>query len=159
MMSETRFRADRVVVRQSIAGWMFGSMMLVFLVGCGPADADPKASLFEHDHAVADHWPADLRDVAVKIRKRLSLPKMDAQTRLEITDLVSWTAEVAADTNLAEADWLPIYHASESLMASLRVNGETLTDQHRAELESLCELVDQASEKIPDQLSHLVKAD
>ena len=44
----------------------------------------------------------------------------------EIVDLVSWVPEVAADTNLSEADWLPLYHASESLMANLRAAKDEL---------------------------------
>lgn len=131
------------------------AMLSVVVAGCGDPDAASKASLYEHDHAVAEHWPDDLANVSVKLRERLTAPEISASSLAEITDLVSWTAEVAADTNLAEADWVPLYDATESLMAKLRSSPTTLTPQHREAIESLCELIDDTSEKIPDQLPNL----
>lgn len=136
----------------------FAAITLFISVGCGGGNDAPKTSLHEHDHHVAPHWPSDLADVAVKIRERLSAPTIGETQRSEIGDLVSWTAEVAADTNLPEADWVPIYHATESLTANLRSAGPTLSDQNRSQLELLCELIDQSAGKIPEQLPNLVKA-
>lgn len=135
----------------------FLASTVLLVIGCGGEDQTPKASHFEHDHHVAPHWPNDLTDVAVKIRERLSAPTIGETQRAEIGDLVSWTAEVAADTNLAEADWIPIYQATESLTANLRSSGETLSDQNRSQLESLCELIDQSASKIPELLSNRVQ--
>lgn len=72
--------------------------------------------------------------------------------KAEIIEIVSWVAEIAADTDLAESDWLPLYHATESLSANLRSAGGELTNENRQQLESLCELVDQAAAKIPKLL-------
>ncbi len=141
--------------------WPFFLLFLIVLVGCGGQDSAPKTSLYEDDHAVAEHWPSDLADVAVKLRERFS--DSDANTDAssdsfaEIEDLVSWTAEVAADTNLAESDWLPLYQASESLMANLRSAKGVLTPATKTQLESLCSLVDEAASKVPEQLPNLVK--
>lgn len=156
--------------------------LIVFcLVGCGPQDDAPKASHFEHDHIVAAHWPSDLADAAVKIRERLvwidtgEAPEHHAEDDddhhdhddhhdehdqkhdpvTEIFDLVSWVPEVAADTNLSEADWLPLYHAAESLMVNLRAANEGLSSENRSQLESFCELIEETSEKIPELIANL----
>ncbi|MBB3204882.1 hypothetical protein FHS27_000649 [Rhodopirellula rubra] len=135
---------------------LLASFATLLLIGC-TSDATPKTSLFEDDHAIAAHWPVDLSDISIKLRQRLGAEMIDDETMHEIKDLVSWTAEIAADTNLAEADWLPIYHATESLTANLQSAGGSLTDQNRQQLESLCDLVDDAANKIPEQLPYLAK--
>lgn len=126
------------------------TLLLGFLLGCGAPDAAPKTSLFEDDHAVAAHWPDDLADVAVKLRDRLSASAWNEQSIREIEDLVSWTAEVAADTNLPEADWLLLYHASESLRESLHGAKGSLSEESRTRIESLCRLIDDTVPKIPE---------
>ncbi|WP_404306994.1 hypothetical protein [Neorhodopirellula lusitana] len=95
-------------------------LLMALVVGCGEPEEAPKASHFEDDHAVAAHWPADLPDLSSKLRERLNQPHMDAASLAEIKDLVSWTAEIAADTNLREDDWVPLYEAAENLTADLR---------------------------------------
>ncbi|MCO8123093.1 hypothetical protein NHH03_15200 [Stieleria sp. TO1_6] len=133
------------------------TLISLVLTGCGPQDSAPKTSLFEDDHAVAKHRPDDLADVAVKLRERIGREDASEQTKHEIEDLVSWTAEIAADTNLSEFDWLPLYHASESLAKNLRSVEGTLTDKNRKQIESHCELVDQTVGQIPEPHSSLVK--
>ena len=96
-------------------------------------------------------------DLSVKIRDRISSPEISKETRSEIDDLVSWTAEIAADTNLSEQDWIPLYNASESMMANLRRDPSNLSDSNRKQLESLCELIEVSATKIPDQLPNFVK--
>lgn len=130
-------------------------LLMACAFGCDSQDATPKTSLFEDDHAVAEHWPSDLSDVAVKLRERLSSPEINAQVMKEIEDLISWTAEVAADTNLSETDWLPLHHASQSLMANLRGVRDGLNESDRSQIESLCQLIDQSVSKIPEQLASL----
>lgn len=152
----------------------------LLLGGCGTDDTAPKTSHFEHDHEVAEHWPNDLPDAAKKLRERLvwietgEVPQYEQDSEqdseqgseqgseqdsdddrrdpnAEIFDLVSWVPEVAADTNLSEADWLPLYNASESLMANLRASGDGLSVQNQSQIESLCQLIDDAATKIPEQ--------
>ncbi len=141
---------------ESLAAFLTGmaALVMVVLVGCGGQDAAPK-TLFEDDHAVAAHWPDDLADVAVKLRQRLADSNTNPQSLAEIKDLVSWTSEVAADTNLSEADWLPLYNASESLMTNLRASTDGLTSDDRSQIESLCELIDNTVPKISEQFSDL----
>lgn len=167
------------------AGWMLFCIVGFCVVGCGPQDATPKASHFEHDHDVAPHWPSDLADAANKIRERLvwmetgEVPEHDPHEEhdgdhdhdsghdhdsdhehehdpaSEIADLVSWVPEIAADTNLSEEDWLPLYQASESLMSNLRASNGDLNGDNQTQVESLCELIDEAVSKIPDHLASL----
>lgn len=154
------------------------ALLIVLCGGCGAEDDAPKASHFEHDHEIAAHWPTDLADVAHKIRQRLDwidtgdVPAMDQDDHPaddhghhedehddhdetfdpvpEIVDLVSWAPEIAADTNLSETDWLPLYRHSESLQTELRDATEQVISDNRAEIESLCELIEDASTKIPE---------
>ncbi|TWT84563.1 hypothetical protein CA13_60430 [Planctomycetes bacterium CA13] len=155
MMRVSVFPRLLACVSGAITGWMPILLFLIVLVGCGGQGATPKTSLFEDDHAVAAHWPSDLADVAVKLRERLSDSDANPQSLAEIKDLVSWTAEVAADTNLSEADWLPLYKASESLMTDLRAAKDGLSSDDRSQIEALCQLIVDAAPKIPEQLANL----
>ena len=153
-------------------------LLLAFISGCGPQDATPKTSHFEHDHEVAEHWPSDLADAATKIRERLGwidtgeVPEQqqheehddddhhdehhhEHDPKSEIVDLVAWVPEVAADTNLSESDWLPLHHASDSLMANLNSADDALTSDNQSQIESFCNLIDVAVQQIPKPLSSL----
>jgi hypothetical protein len=122
------------------------------LLACGPPlgcshDEHGKASHFEHDHEVAEHWPSDLGDLAEKLRGRLREDADDA-TRHEVEDLVSWVGEVAADTDLSEADWVPLYERSEAITAELKRAGDNWSAELIAEIESLCVLIDASAAKL-----------
>ena len=130
-------------------------LAISLLSGCG-SEETAKTSLFEVDHEVAPHWPDGLEDAVAKIRQRLDAPESspdEAKQRAdEIADLVSWVAEIAADTNLPEQDWIPLDNAAESLSANLRATGNKLTDSNRQQTAALCELIEKSLAKIPDQL-------
>ncbi|WP_146522534.1 hypothetical protein [Stieleria varia] len=145
---------------------------VLLLAGCGSSDSAPKASHFEDDHEIAAHWPDDLADAATKIRERLDwlqngLPDQEhgnhghedheQDPAAEIADIVSWVPEVAADTNLPEADWLPLYKAAKSLSSKLAVSKGKLSNDDREQLESLCTSIDAAVTKIPEHLPNLVR--
>jgi hypothetical protein len=136
----------------------FATTLLGLFIGCNSEKPEEKTSLFEDDHVVAEHWPNDLADTAVKLRERLSDSEIDSESRHEIEDLVSWTSEIAADTNLSEADWLPIYNASEALMTSLHSSQNKMSPDDQTQIESLCKLIDSAVSKISEQ-SASVKGD
>ncbi|TWU45798.1 hypothetical protein Q31b_09740 [Novipirellula aureliae] len=126
------------------------TMLLGIVIGCGSQDSAPKTSLFADDHTVAEHWPEDLPDAAAKLRERLALSEINKLTRKEIDDLVGWTAEIAADTNLSEADWLPLHHATQSLMTKLRATEDGLNRDEASQIEALCQLIDDAVRRIPE---------
>lgn len=160
----------------SLSRFTMVAMIVSCLIGCGSQDAPPKTSHFEHDHLVASHWPNDLADAATKIRERLiwietgEVPEHHAHDdhehddhhhdhkqdpKTEIFDLVSWVPEVAADTNLSEADWLPLHHASQSLTTNLRAAQNGLSRDDRSQIKSLCQLIDVAVQKVPEKLASL----
>jgi hypothetical protein len=128
--------------------------LLVFFLpgGCTKNDNEAKTSLFEEHHHEPAHWPDDLGDIAVKLRKRMS-SEVSEKSLGEIKELVSWTAEVAADTNLAESDWVPVYEATESLSRQLRTDSKTLTTENRTQVEALCKLIDETVPKIAERMS------
>lgn len=103
-------------------------VICLLLTGCGAE----KESLFEDDHHLPAHWPSNLSDAADKIEQRLELltnqgtasDEPDASTVMdaaesELRDLVEWIPEVAADTDLSEAQWLPIYEMCEVMREHL----------------------------------------
>ncbi|WP_417735125.1 hypothetical protein [Rosistilla oblonga] len=125
---------------------------LLLLAGCGD-EQTAKTSLFEHDHEVAEHWPDNFADAAVKLRQRLDASADETadakQAEAEIADIVSWVPEIAADTDLSEQDWIPLDNAAESLMANLRSSGNELTDANRKQTVAFCELIEEAIAKLP----------
>jgi len=135
-------------------------LILSVVVGC-TSDEPTKTSLFEDDHAVAAHWPSDLSDLTSKLRSRLERTDSaaDKTNFKEIQDLIGWTAEIAADTNLSEADWMPIYEKSEAIAANLRSAAGSLTTDDRRQIDSLCELIDESIPKISDNLPVLKARD
>ncbi len=93
-----------------------GCLLLVaLLAGC----AEEQASLHENDHELPAHWPVDMADMADQIQLRLKRLEEEAEgnavTRAELEDLIEWAPEVAADSELSEQAWNPIYETSETL--------------------------------------------
>ncbi len=140
---------------------LFGVAMLS---GCFRENT-PKASLFEHDHEVAQHWPDDLADAVVKIRERLARKDNGSEHEQEpehshpphgdsireILEIVSWVPEIAADTNLSEKDWIPLDNAAETLSANLRISGNQWSESDRKQVEAFCHLIEQSIPKILNQ--------
>ncbi|MEM6691925.1 MAG: hypothetical protein AAF664_21020 [Planctomycetota bacterium] len=95
-----------------------------FLLGCdGDNDgeeASAKHSHTGHSHAVAGHWPRDLLDLKFKLLGRMNdWTASDGDREVlqsQIIDLIQWTPEVAADTDLSEDDWVPIYESSQKMI-------------------------------------------
>ncbi len=159
-MPKVRIRPDQLPIGETTNRWLwFLAVGSLVLAGCASGEAQPKTSLFEDDHELPLHWPTDVADISVKLRARLSAPDASTELLAEIEDLVSWTAEVAADTNLTETDWLPLYQASESMTANLRNAKGALTPENKSQLESLCNLIDEAAAKIPEQLPQFSKGE
>lgn len=132
-----------------LAGAALTSVMLC--CGCG-TDGSPRSSHFEHDHQTAAHWPDDLADAASKIRQRLLLlssqPSDWSTLQSEITEIVAWVPEIAADEDLSEAGWLPIDERAQSLANSLRSSSGELEAGQRARILELCSLIDHSLAKI-----------
>ena len=139
-------------MRRSAARWAMSTAFLctLLLVGCS---SDPeRETLFDHSHEAPDHWPRNLGDATVKIRQRLEqLDANDSDAASELTDLVSWTPEVAADTSMSEQQWTPIWEASEKLRRGLEKNKGTWDSENRQQVLRLCVLVDAAWSQLPEE--------
>ena len=132
-------------------------LSLFYLSGCSESQ---KASHFEHDHIVAEHWPEGLEDLAVKLRERLAAKSSDVASdqkrREEIADLVGWTAEIAADTDLGEVDWIPLDNAAEALASKLHASKEELDSSTQQQAMELCAMIESAAERIPETPEHSI---
>lgn len=142
---------------RSIRRWhLWGRILLAvspFLAGgCAPTEGGPRVSLYEVRHVQPDHWPADLDDLAEKLRARIAAldenPAQGTASR-ELTDLVGWAAEVSADTDLTEVQWLPIYHKTETLRRSLRAARYAWTDSNLERAADLAEQIERAAAELP----------
>lgn len=73
-----------------------------------------------HSHDVAEHWPRDLLDLKFKLRGRMDKWRANdgdrGKLQEQIVDLIQWTPEIAADTDLSESQWLPIYENTQELI-------------------------------------------
>ena len=111
-----------------------------------------KESLHEMDHELPPHWPLNMEDAAQKIQQRLGQIEVKeslATTRKELTDLIEWSPEVAADTDLAELEWMPIYELSETLRHHLGAKDISLHDC-RDDIERFITLLSDAHAKLPN---------
>lgn len=102
-------------------------MSACLLLGC----VAEKESLHESDHELPPHWPQNLEDAAAKIEQRIGTTgdeQTQATAREEVSDLIEWAPEVAADTDLTEIQWMPIFELSETLRHHLLAKDVSLVD-------------------------------
>lgn len=124
--------------------------ILALVIGCG-SEAESELA-HGHSHDQPKHTPVSLMDLSSKIRARLvKLEESpdDTGVQSEIADLIGWSAEIAADTEVEEAQWLPIYKLSESLRLSI-ADEPALWDAERCRQASqLCQLAEEAWQSLP----------
>jgi hypothetical protein len=131
----------------------FMLILLSGLSGCG----EEKDSLHELDHVVPPHWPEGLQDAANKIGERITIlndPSAHSEAELasarqELSELINWAPEIAADTDLAEQDWIPIYERSEGLHNQLKP-GAFETQKVQQQLVDFQALLREAEAKLPE---------
>jgi len=144
-------------------GWMVTS-------GCTDSQHDPMNEKLEH--VVPGHWPTDLVDAAAKINHRaarlsgqsahVSAQPADSQLLVEDTlvedtkvvenqlrDIVGWVPEIAADTDLTEAQWLPLHHASQALSKRLSTMRRPLDDAMLGAIDDYCKQLIEAAKLLP----------
>ncbi len=102
------------------------------------ADAE-HATYEEHDHSLPPHMPRSFPHAVEELQRRHQAladasPGADpVQLRTEfqeLCDIVDWLPMLAADSDLIEAEWLPIKQAADrlsSIYAELRTNAEAKT--------------------------------
>ena len=98
------------LVSASRCVWLSISLacMAVSIAGC----VEGRSSTHELEHVVPAHWPMNLADAAEKIEARIVVVEAQSseseQARNELSEIISWLPEVAADTALSEPDWSTI---------------------------------------------------
>lgn len=128
---------------------------VVLLCGCG----GEQESLHEHDHELPAHWPSSITDTVDKVQERLELLTNDAERSdstedkawTELRDLVEWAPEIAADTELSEEDWNPIYESSEVLRRKLS-SGSVGLAELRDDFDRLIAALRVAHDKLPPSI-------
>ncbi len=86
------------------------------------------------------HWPTGLADAADKIEQRVAAieqPANATQARAELLEIIEWLPEVAADTPIREASWVPIHEACAKIESLLKDSTEI--GNARGEIQSLCD--------------------
>lgn len=100
-------------------------MLVCATTGC----VEGRTSNHELEHQTPPHWPRGLTDAAEKIETRLNAitgaGSQSQQARAELTEIVSWLPEVAADTPLNEVDWNKIHAACGEIERVMAVTGDT----------------------------------
>ena len=92
-----------------------------------------------------------MEDAAQKIEQRLELIRSKAtleSTRKELLDLIEWAPEVAADTDLDELEWVPVYELSETLRLHFRASDVSL-DDCREDIARLILMLRESHSKLP----------
>lgn len=125
---------------QSFSTFLALMLFVMTFVGCSN---EQRESLHENDHFVAEHWPTSLADAAAKIEARVVLIKEGKNEKAlkELSDIVGWVPEIAADSELKEEDWIPIHHASDALSSNLNGGFDSASSDELAEVESFRRLL------------------
>jgi len=134
--------------------FLFITLLAITAVGCGSQPADGEYEKVEH--FVPAHWPSDLLDASLKITERAlqlsgqsttDTPTIENQLR----DIVGWVPEIAADTDLTEAQWNPVYAASETLSKRLAKMPRPLDDAMLVAIDQYCQMLTATAELLPRQ--------
>lgn len=132
--------------------------LLISLIGCLLGCGQSKESLHEMDHVTPAHWPNTLEDAAAKIRERLAAtqsidkPNDNNVAFEELSDLIGWVPEIAADTDLQEAEWNKLYEASEVARKALQ-RTKAVDAELAKNIEVLCERLVAAHKLLPQPSS------
>lgn len=132
-----------------------GIAISLFAFGC---NGEKKSLYGDLDHVVPNHWPSDVTQAGQMMKQRLEKVKLngqDLQTEAELLDLISWAPEIAADTDLGEEHWQPIYDLSESLHRKFLAGQDTQSTAQ--EIEQLCNLLLLVPSQIPSDATWTIQ--
>jgi|GEM_PF-6034373 len=95
--------------------------------GCSSHFESEQKTLFDEEHHVPEHWPDGLDQLAKDFRRRLDEVRMnltqEPDARKELSDLVTWTDEIAADSDLDENRWNQLHATTQRLQQQLAREG------------------------------------
>jgi hypothetical protein len=136
----------------------FRFLYIIFLAfavnGCANPSSDGEYEKVEH--FVPAHWPSDLLDASSKIEDRtLQLSGKTAANAPalegELRDIVGWIPEIAADTELTEEQWDPLYFASEELSKRLAKMPRPLDDATLKAIAEYRNLLSETAKLLPPE--------
>jgi hypothetical protein len=134
--------------------FLYMILLAVAVTGCGNRSSDGEYEKVEH--FVPAHWPSDLLDASSKIDERTSQlsgqAKADAPAiERELRDIVGWVPEIAADTDLSEEQWNPVYFASEKLSKRLSKMPRPLDDATLKAIDEYRNLLSETAKLLPQE--------
>lgn len=111
----------------------------IALIGCQSQNSDHAGRLA---HTISPHWPSSLADAHSKLQERLAILENSSDDRnaaRELEEIISWLPEVAADSEITESQWQPIYDMSEWIRK--RLSGGSPLDMVKGEVQQLLHLI------------------
>ncbi|GAB5405543.1 MAG: hypothetical protein Aurels2KO_37740 [Aureliella sp.] len=137
-----------MVKKSKLCCHLMALLVACLVVGC----AQEKESLHEHEHDAPKHWPTSMAEAAGFIEVRVQqLGGLSGESlediEHELQDLVEWAPEVAADTDLLEKDWVPVYEMSEAVRKHL-LKGDVSASDLVGDFEKLTSLLRDAHKKL-----------
>ena len=126
---------------------LYAGIVVLVCASFGCSQNSRQASSEIHQHDTSNHMPSSLGDLCSKIRTRIAKINTTGTTPQltnELADLVAWTPEFAADTNIAEQLWIPIYEQSEQLRLSIIKDDKQWDATRLDQITQLCLLSEQA---------------
>ena len=137
-------------------------LLLLSFPGCGQSDSSEGADDHHMAHFVPEHKPANFAEAVHELQHRtehLRLHIGDERERVsheleELTDIVGWVPELAADSDLNEADWILADSISREMLAACEASAgsfelEALLTAMQPQIESLEPLVARAGRPEP----------
>lgn len=142
------FVVEIVMENQTQILMMFSVLLLPVMCGCSDSEADDSGEDHHHhlEHFVPHHKPANFATAVEEIEHRAQHLSDHAghghadekDEFLELVDIVNWIPELAADSDLNEADWKQAKVAATALAASL---ARQETSKGILDLKSLSEVI------------------
>jgi hypothetical protein len=114
---------------------------MLAVAGCNTATTAPPESAerdyeHQHSHELPAHRPKNVAQAAAEIKKRVAgieTPASDETAReqqlAELLDIVRWLPELAAESDLSEADWTTIDGESKSVEKKLAAENQQARQQ------------------------------
>ena len=129
-------------------------LMCITMSGCDRSE-EPNRAPDAHHHDAPSHMPRSLQHLCDQIRIRLSalqIDRSDARLHSELTDLISWAPEFAADTDIGEQGWIPIYDLSEKIRTSIQDDPKDWSVERCDQVTRLCQIAEDAWQSLqPNQ--------
>lgn len=120
-------------------------VMLSTAVGCL---ADNPEESGHAEHVIPEHKPADFVSAVEQLGIRtVDSSTEDTEQRQQLTDIVGWLPELAAQTDLPKADWDRIQDLSEKYQTlAIQQDTELLIQEIQTDLDELKQLAEKAIE-------------